>query len=456
MLTRDKKIHFVGIGGTGMSGLAQLLIRQDFRVSGSDIKSNFQTERVRALGAEVFIGHVAAHAEGADVVTYSSAVDSSNPEVAFAFRQKIPLLKRAELLSLLMEDKISILVAGAHGKTTTTSMISLLLKTAGLDPTVAIGGEVEDFGGNAYLGTGDYFVAEADESDGSFLHFAPTYSVVTNIDREHMDFYKDMPALEKCFADFIGNTKAGGCCFWCHNDARLRKIINRREMKAVGFGLKKDPAGIYAEDIEMNAGGSEFRVIYKDNSLGRIELRVPGRHNISNALAAAALGCELGLGFNIIKEALSGFRGVGRRFETKACLNDILIVDDYAHHPTEIKATLAAAREYKRRIVAVFQPHRYTRTRDLREAFVGAFDLADYLILTDIYAASEKPIEGVSSEALYRELVKRRNHIELIHDKQEIAERLLGIVSAGDLVITLGAGDVNKVGEELSDRIGGR
>ncbi len=454
MLDKSKRFHLVGIGGAGMSGLAQLLIGQGVKVSGSDLKANLQTERINSLGAEVFIGHTEANVEGADVLIYSSAIDNHNPEIELAHKKEIPILKRAELLSFLMEDKIGIVIAGAHGKTTTTSMVSSVLNAAGLEPTVAIGGEVEDLGGNACLGSGDYFVAEADESDGSFLYLRPSYSIITNIDKEHMDFYKDMSFLEEAFSRFIDNTKGGGCCFYCHDDARLRKIMDRKKaFLRMGFGLKRNPFGIYPEALEISAGGSKFRVISKGEPLGRIELKVPGRHNVSNSLAAVGIGCELGVDFNTIKEALHKFRGVRRRFEIKGLIDDILIVDDYAHHPTELKATLSAAREYERRIVAVFQPHRYTRTMYLREEFAQAFGLADELILADIYPANEEPIDGVSSELLYRDLFKILNNVELIRNKEGIVRRLLNILMPGDLILTLGAGDIDKVAQGLKDAL---
>ena len=455
MLDKAKRFHLVGIGGIGMSGVARLLIDRGLEVSGSDIRNNAQIEELRSLGARIFLEHSEVHIEGADVLSRSSAIDGHNPEVVAARKRGIPVLKRAELLALLISGKKSICVSGSHGKTTTASMVATVLKDGGLCPTVVIGGIVEDLGGNVRVDSGDWYVAEADESDGTLLCFTPTYSVVTNIDKEHMDYYKDISAVEKSFSDFI--EKTADCCFYCYDDERLRTIARaRRTPRMVGFGLQKNARGFYPKSIQATKDGSSFQCVHKGRLLGSVKLRIPGMHNISNALAAVGIGCEMGLDFSVISEALFKFAGVRRRFEVKGCVNDILIIDDYAHHPTEIKATLSAAALYKRRTVVIFQPHRYTRTLHLLDEFAQAFDDADCLILTDIYPANEKPIEGVSSELIYKKIIKRGNNVYLVHDKEKIVENVLGVVKEGDLIITLGAGDINKISQELKEALNAR
>jgi len=446
-------IHFVGIGGIGMSGIAEVLANLGFRVSGSDQKKSEVTDRLEALGVEVTEGHAAENVGDAHVVVRSTAVRDDNPEITEARRQSIPVIPRAEMLAELMRMKpYTVAVAGSHGKTTTTSMVATVLGTAGLDPTFVVGGIVRSYRSNARLGKSELMVVEADESDRSFLMLTPMIAVVTNIDREHMDYYHDMEDVRKCFADFVNKVPFYGAAVLCLDDPHVQAVIPKVERRRITYGMSAQ-ADISAHEITYDQSfGSSFTVWRGIDVLGRVNLRVPGKHNVYNSLGAIAVGLELDVPFEKIAEALGEFTGADRRFQFKGDEKGITVVDDYGHHPTEIKATLSAARigAPNRRIVVLFQPHRYTRTNDLMDEFASAFNNADVLMVTDIYAASETPIEGVNAEILTGR-IKSYGHknAEYIGDLGGSAEKLADIVREGDLVITLGAGSVHRAGDQL-------
>jgi len=446
--------HFIGIGGIGMSGVAHLLLKAGASVSGSDLKENRITEELKRLGAEIYIGHNAQNISGQSAVVYSSAVKEDNPEMRQAKSLGIPLLKRAEALALLMRDKTAITIAGSHGKTTTTSLISYMLLEAGLCPTVAIGGILKNIDTNACLGSGEFFVAEADESDGSFLYYHPKYSIITNIDYEHLDYYRNFENELKAFKDFIKLTQKGGCVFACSDDLNLKKLFLDYKEKVVFFGLNGS-ADICAKNIELSGLSSDFDCFLKDKFISRFHLALGGKHNISNALAVIGLGLELGIDLGHIRRTLEGYKGAGRRLEIKFKSEKYLVLDDYAHHPSEIKATLAAVADLKAsRKIVVFQPHRYSRTQLLINEFAASFDQADYLIVTDIYAASEQPIDGIDGQALLKKIKESRPDKQTVYlAKEKIAEFLLGFMQAGDLVITLGAGDIVRVADALAEKL---
>jgi len=446
-----KHTHFIGIGGIGMSCIAQLLLRRGEQVSGSDLKEGGIIRQLKQLGATVYLGHDPAHIQGAELVVYSSAIKEDNPEIRQARAQGIPVIKRAQALAQLMEDKLVVTVTGSHGKTTTTSLASCLLMEAGLMPTVAIGGILRNIDTNAYFGDGNFFVAEADESDGSFLYYHPRYSIITNVDFEHLDYYKSFDNLLKSVRDFLANTQQGGCVFCCGDDENLRKLMLEYGGNHILFGLNEN-SHIYPCVIHLKGLASEFDCVYKGQPVGKFYLPLGGRHNISNALAVIALGLELGIGTDIIKKALANYKGAGRRIEIKYSDSRYTIIDDYAHHPTEIRATLAAVRNIAgvKRLIAVFQPHRFTRTKLLMDEFTKSFDAVDCLILTDIYPASEPPIEGISGRTLYEKIKERFPAKEIVFlPKEEITGYLLKVLAPGDVVITLGAGDIVKSAEEL-------
>ncbi|OGL40900.1 MAG: UDP-N-acetylmuramate--L-alanine ligase [Candidatus Schekmanbacteria bacterium RIFCSPHIGHO2_02_FULL_38_11] len=448
MYKKDLKIHFIGIGGIGMSGIAEVLLNLGYQVSGSDLKPSKVTRRLSRLGAKICKGHRAENAEGADVVVYSSAVTQENAEVKSAITKKITLIPRAEMLAELMRMKYGIAVAGAHGKTTTTSLISQILAHAGFDPTVVIGGRLNSLGTNAKLGQGEFLVAEADESDGSFLSLTPSIAVITNIDREHLNYYGSLEKIKETFSDFINKVPFYGVSVICMDDENIQSIIPAIEKRLITYGLKGQ-ADYTAASINFSGFKSEFDVIEHNNVIGRIKLKISGIHNICNSLAAIAVGIELGIKFDDIKKALEGFSGIERRFQVKGKRDGVTVVDDYGHHPTEIKATLKAAREnWTGRIVALFQPHRYSRTQDLLEEFFKSFYDADLLILADIYAAGEKPIDGIDSDKL-REGIMAHGHKNVSHikERKDILKHLFKVTEKGDLLITLGAGDVYKIGE---------
>ncbi|HWS53257.1 MAG TPA: UDP-N-acetylmuramate--L-alanine ligase [Pyrinomonadaceae bacterium] len=453
MFRRIQHVHFIGIGGIGMSGIAEVLLNMGFRVSGSDLRRSDATTRLEAMGARVFEGHAAGHVGDSHVVVRSTAVRDDNPEIEEARRRSIPVIARAEMLAELMRLKPhTVAVAGSHGKTTTTSMIASMLAQAGLDPTVVVGGVVGAMGSNARLGKSDLMVTEADESDRSFLMLSPTYAVVTNIDREHMDHYADMTDVRKCFADFVNKVPFYGAAVLCLDDPHVQAVIPEIVRRRITYGLSAQ-ADIAAREVRYDKQfGSTFQVRRMGEPIGEVSLHVPGLHNVYNSLAAVGIGLELELPFETIAGALSAFAGVNRRFQTKGEAAGVLVVDDYGHHPTEIRATLVAAKlgSAGRRMVVLFQPHRYSRTQDLMEEFARSFNNADVLMVTDIYAASEDPIPGVSASALVG-AVQRFGHKDAraVGSVEEATRALLEEARPGDMVITLGAGNVYRVGEKL-------
>jgi UDP-N-acetylmuramate--alanine ligase len=460
MFRHIQHIHFVGIGGIGMSGIAEVLVNLGFRVSGSDLKGSEVTRRLETLGVEFREGHSAENVGDAHVVVRSTAVRDDNPEIVEARRASIPVIPRAEMLAELMRLKpYSVAVAGSHGKTTTTSMVATVLGRAELDPTVVVGGVVGAFGSNARLGKSDLMVVEADESDRSFLMLTPSIAVVTNIDREHMDYYKDMDDVRECFKNFVNKVPFYGAAVLCLDDPQVQAVIPHVKRRRITYGLSAQ-ADVSAHNIRFDQGfGSHFTVWQGNDVVGDVTMRVPGLHNVYNALGAIAVAFELDVPFECIADALANFTNADRRFQFKGEEQGVVVVDDYGHHPTEIKATLAAAKigSAGRRIVVLFQPHRYTRTRDQMEEFARSFNNADALFVADIYAASEDPIDGVTSEAL-TEAVKRYGHknAHYIGALDSSAEILRGQLRAGDMLITLGAGPVYRVGEQLLGLLKGR
>jgi UDP-N-acetylmuramate--alanine ligase len=448
-MTNEKTVHFIGIGGIGMSGLAEVFHCHGYSVQGSDLRKSKVTERLEKMGLTIKIGHQPENIDGADIVVYSSCITEKNPELEAAKAKNLTVLKRMQALAMLMRDKKAIAVSGAHGKTTTTSLVSLLLIEAGLDPTVFIGADVHFLGGNAKWGQSDIMVTEADESDGTFILLNPLYSISTNIDREHMDYYGTMENVINAYRAFIENTKDEGCAFICAEDENLRNIAKESKKRIMKYGISED-ADIRAQNIALlGLDGSEFDVRYKGADLGRIRLSILGLHNVINSLAAMGVAMELGVSFDKIKSVIREFKGADRRFRITHLDSDIVIIDDYAHHPTEIRATLKAMESSGRRIVAVFQPHRFTRTRDLKDQFGKCFDIADHLVVTDIYSADEKPIEGVSGSDIC-ESAKSYGHKDAhFISKDDIIKHLIDVVKPGDAVFLLGAGDIG----ELSSKI---
>jgi UDP-N-acetylmuramate--alanine ligase len=450
MYLKKYHIHFVGIGGIGMSGIAELLLNLGYRVSGSDLKASDITENLIQLGGTVSIGHRAEQMDGADVVVVSSAIDETNPEVAAARRKSVPVIPRAEMLAELMRLKYSIAVAGAHGKTSTTSLVANVLGGGGLDPTVVIGGKLKSIGKNALLGKGDFIVAEADESDGSFLKFSPAIAVVTNIDREHLDFYENLDAIKSVFLDFLDRIPFYGLAVLCLDNEPLQGLIPHVKKRLTTYGLSSQ-ADYQARDIQFGEMKSRFTVVYREEDLGEFQLAMPGMHNVYNALAAIAVGRELDVRLESIKDSLQSAEGVQRRLEIKGETDGIIVVDDYGHHPTEIQVTLDAVRSNwpGRRKVVVFQPHRYSRTQALFEEFTRSFNNSDVLVVLPIYAASEAPIEGVTAKRL-AEGIRSHGHrdVTYVKGKKECLEHLHTLLEPGDVLLTLGAGDVYRVGEE--------
>ncbi|MFO7768105.1 MAG: UDP-N-acetylmuramate--L-alanine ligase [bacterium] len=448
--TRIERIHFVGIGGIGMSGIAELLLHQGYEVTGSDLRLTEVTRHLEGLGAVVHEGHAAEHVEGAHAVVYSSAVKPDNPEVVRGTELKIPVIRRAEMLGELMRMHFSIGVAGTHGKTTTTSMTGGVLAAAGLDPTLIVGGKVNALGTSASLGEGDYLVAEADEFDRSFLRLFPTVAVITNVEAEHLDTYGDYDSMREAFAEFANKVPFYGAVVACLDDAGVRSLLPVIDRALVSYGVTSQ-ADVRARDVRFEGLGSRFEVSWQGEELGTVELQVPGLHNIRNALAALGVGLHLDLDRRAMLEALRGFTGVARRFEVKGEAAGVAVVDDYAHHPTEVAATLQAARAgYERRIVAVFQPHLYTRTRDFAGDFGAALLDSDVLVVTDVYPAREAPIPGVSGE-LVASAARSQGHrqVHYVEDAARVSVELAEIVREGDLVITMGAGSIWKAAEEL-------
>ena len=455
MQRKVRRIHFVGIGGIGMSGIAEVLLNLGYAVSGSDVSLTDITQRLASLGAVVFSGHEASHLVSADVVVTSTAVRDDNPEVLEAHRRGIPVIPRAEMLAELLKMKFSVAVSGSHGKTTTTSMVSTVLAHGGLDPTMVIGGKLASIGSNAKIGDGEIIVAEADESDGSFLKLNPCLAVITNVDREHLDHYRDIEEIKEAFLKFANIVPFYGCTVLCADDAHVRAILPRIKRRVTTYGLTA-PADYRAEEIVLDGPVSKFSVSCRGERLGEAILNVPGRFNVANALATIAVARELDLPFDVIREGLAAFVGVHRRLEIKGKAGGVTVVDDYGHHPTEIRETLAAARQvWKDRVIVVFQPHRYTRTQKLYEEFLGAFSDADHLIVTDIYAASEKPIEGVSAAGLC-DGIRAHGHRDAVYLSgfDRITDHLLAMAKPSDVIVTQGAGNVWKIGEEFLRRAG--
>jgi UDP-N-acetylmuramate--alanine ligase len=449
-----QRIHFIGIGGIGMSGIAEILLTMGYPVSGSDLKRSPVTERLVGMGARVFEGHAAANVAASDVVVTSSAVSATNPEVVEARARKIPVIQRAEMLAELMRLKYGIAVAGMHGKTTTTSMVAAVLAAGGLDPTVVVGGRVNALGSNARLGNSQYLVAEADESDRSFLKLSPVLGIVTNLDREHMDCYRDMEDVEDAFVQFMDRLPFYGAGTACVDNALLRAVLPRVRRRLYTYGESAD-ADFRVSLREKNGDGLvRFEVSYKGETMGPFSLHVPGRHNVLNSTAAVAVGVQLGVAPELIAAGLDSFRGVDRRFQIKGAARGVTVVDDYGHHPTEIVATLQAAREsgYKR-VLVLFQPHRYTRTRDLMPEFAAAFGDADRVEILDIYAASEEPITGVTAEALVKAI--GRDGVSYAASMTEAVDALAREARDGDVILTLGAGSVSQAGLMLLERLGG-
>ncbi len=451
-----RHIHLVGIGGIGMSGIAELLLNLGYRVSGSDIRKTEVTEHLSNLGGMVFIGHRPQNVEGADVVVFSSAVKDDNQEIVEARERSTPVIPRAEMLAELMRLKYSIAIAGSHGKTTTTSMIASILTNGGLDPTVIIGGRLNQWGGsNARLGNSDFLVAEADESDGSFLALLPSMAVVTNIDYEHINFYHSMDNLRRTFVDFINKVPFYGRAILCLDDKEVQGLIPSLKKSYLTYGLNPQ-SDIRATEISKEGLNTSFVVTFRNKSVGQITICTPGDHNVLNALAAVGVGLELDIDFERMKEGLKDLGGLKRRFEIRDERGGIIFLDDYGHHPTEIVATIRAAKECwpDRRLVVVFQPHRYTRTRDLYDQFVVSFNQADFLVITPLYGAGEEPIPGVDSNSLYQGI---RDHghraVTFCPSREDSITCLLDEVGPGDVVLTLGAGDIHLVGAELLKQI---
>ena len=460
MLGNTRRVHFIGIGGIGMSGIAELLANLGYEVTGSDAKRSSVTDRLASLGINVHYGHDTANIGQADVVVVSSAVRPSNPEIVEAVRRQIPVIPRAEMLAELMRLRYAVAVAGAHGKTTTTSMIALVLERAGLDPTAVIGGRLSAFGSNARLGRGELMVAEADESDRSFLKLFPSIAVITNIDYEHLESYGSFDDLQQAFVDFANKVPFYGAVVACTDDARLREVLPRISRRVTTYGLDSTDADVTARDVEYGPFEVRASVVQRKRSgseaatspLGHLKLSVPGRHNLQNALATIAVGLELGLPFDRIAPGLESFRGAERRFEVRGEINNILIVDDYGHHPTEIAAVIDAARSLgRRRIVVAFQPHRFTRTAALLDAFGPSLAGADRILLTGIYAAGEDPMPGITVDSLAAAIRKTVSAVDVVPNLDDVAPALARMAEPGDVVITLGAGSIGSVPERLID-----
>ena len=459
MFAKIQRIHFVGIGGIGMSGIAEVLLTLGYKVSGSDLRHSAVTERLAGLGAIIFEGHRAENITGAEVVVTSSAIARANPEVVAAREHHIPVIQRAEMLAELMRLKYGIAVAGMHGKTTTTSMVASVLAGGGLDPTVVVGGRVDAMGSNARLGKSQYLVAEADESDRSFLKLSPILAVVTNIDREHMDCYRDMEDVEQAFVDFMDHVPFYGMVVICNDDERLRGLLPRLARRATTYGMREDSdfriLRSEAQCGSANRHYSHFSVQYQGKSLGDFHLQVPGDHNVLNATAAVAVGVGLDIAPDRIREALEGFRGVDRRFQLKGTAAGVSVIDDYGHHPTEIRVTLAAARQCGfKHVHVVFQPHRYTRTRDLLAEFGLAFADADMVLVTDIYAASEQPLPGITGARVAEEICSAgKKAARYVSSFEDAARDLAQAAHNGDMVLTLGAGNISQLGPQILEKL---
>jgi UDP-N-acetylmuramate--alanine ligase len=448
---RVRHIHFVGIGGIGMSGLAEILHSLEFEVSGSDLKSNSTTRRLAVMGVRIDEGHRATNVQDANVVVYSSAIKASNPELMEARAQGIPVIARAEMLAELMRVKYGVAIAGTHGKTTTTSLVATVLRAAGLDPTVVVGGKMAALGSNARLGAGDLLVAEADESDGSFLRLNPTIGVITNIDPEHLDHYGTHERAKEAFVEFANRVPFYGLAVMCLDHPHVQSILPRVQRRHVTYGLSPQ-ADYSAKSVTYHGMSTSFDVFRQGEFLGHFTLKMPGNHNVQNCLAVIAIADELEVPLDVTQQALSSFDGVARRFTIVSETNGITLVDDYGHHPAEIEATLEAARMTEpKRVIVAFQPHRYTRTRDLFEEFTRAFNKADVLLVTDVYAGGEAPIPGINSEVLVQAIREHGHHsVKYLATKSEMVEEIRRIAQPGDVVISLGAGDINQVVRDLA------
>jgi len=455
MLKNIQYIHFVGIGGSGMSGIAEVLINLGYKVSGSDLKQTEITQRLVSLGGKIFIGHKPEQIGNAHVVVTSSAVLPDNPEVVQAKKLKIPVIPRAEMLAELMRLKYAVTIAGSHGKTVTTSLVSMILAEGGLDPTVVIGGRLKNIGSSAKLGKGEFIVAEADESDGSFLKLTPTIALVTNIDDDHLDHYKTLDNIKSAFTQFVNKVPFYGSIILCGEDENIKSIIPQITRKYYTYGIGKN-YDFYAENIVHEEMDTEFDICFTGKNLGRLRIHLPGVHNVVNSLGAAAVGIELGIELEKIRKAFLDFTGVSRRLEVKARKKDIVFIDDYGHHPTEIRVTLETIKSIwpERRLLVVFQPHRYTRTRDLARKFGSSFNSVSRVWLTDIYSAGEKPIPGISSSLILESFPSdKRETVTLSSDRNAIIKEVIKSLRPRDVLVTLGAGDVYKIGEEILKKI---
>lgn len=450
----EQWVHMVGIAGAGMSGIAKVLCEQGIKVSGSDLQSNDITRQLEELGVEIYQGHSSSNLkEGVDLLVVSSAIPQDNTEVQIAHNRKIPVMKRGQLLANIANDRKELAVAGAHGKTTTTSMLFMVLAECGVDPSFIVGGEIQGTQLNARLGKGDYFVIEADESDASFLELKPYVGIVTNIENDHLDFYKSEEKIHKAFKQFIEQVRPGGFAVIYGRDKILQKIKKDTQSKTITYG-ENNNYDYYMSGWKVKGMGSVFDIYYKEEYLGEIEMSVPGKHNALNALATIATALELGMKFKDIKKAIIKFSGTKRRFQLLGKDRDITVIDDYAHHPTEIRATVKAAREiHAGRIIVVFQPHRYSRTRILADQFGESFVDADLVIISDVYSAGEKAEQGVSGELVYLAAKKSGVDVKYIPDMQDIKDKLAEEIREGDLIITMGAGDIWKVGMAIAERI---
>ncbi|MDR0617190.1 MAG: UDP-N-acetylmuramate--L-alanine ligase [Endomicrobium sp.] len=446
MLKDCYKLHFVGIGGSGMSGIAEVLINLGHIVSGSDLKKTKITDHLEEIGAKIYIGHNAENVTNVDVVVTSTAIDIDNPEVDVALKNKIPIIPRVEMLAELARLKHAVTIAGTHGKTTTTSLASLVLSEGGLDPTIVIGGRLKNLNTSARLGKGFYIVVEADESDGSFLKLFPVVTVVTNIDNDHLDYYGSMDALKEAFINHINSIPFYGAAIICSDDNSIKEIMCKIKRKYMTYGLRGSP-DIKATNIKILETCTSFDVFYMNKKLGNVCIKVPGEHNVLNSLAAIGVGVWLGIPFALIAKAIGSFGGVGRRLEIKGEKNGIMVIDDYGHHPTEVEVTLKAIKHFwpKRKVIVLFQPHRYTRTKNLFDEFGKSFKYADVVKVLDIYSAGEKAIDGVNAELVLNSLLKNKSIADKFIDIKTLSKSL----SFGDIVLTLGAGDVWKKGEEL-------
>jgi UDP-N-acetylmuramate--alanine ligase len=448
---KDKKhIHFIGIGGTGMSGIAKILLSLNYQVSGSDLKYSYVMRRLKKLGATVYIGHRKENITSPELVVVSSAISPDNPEILAAKEKNIPVIQRAEMLQMLMEKKFGIAIAGTHGKTTTTSMIALVLEKNGYDPTIVVGGELNDIGGNAKLGKSKYIVVEADESDNSFLKLFPKAVVITNIERDHLEYHKNLKNIISSFEEFVKKVSNSGFAVLCKDHPNVRKILPEKNIKYITYGIKTD-SDFKARNILQKEDRIYFEVFYKDKKLGDVTLKIPGIHNVLNALACIGCASEIGIPFEEISSTLTSFSGVRRRFQIIGNVEEITIIDDYAHHPTEIDATLLAAKEIYngRRIICIFQPHRYTRTKLLLKEFANSFKYADIVIITDIYSAMEPAIPDVEAKQIVDLMKKNNRKVKYIGDTSEIVKEVLKISRKRDIIITMGAGDIYKVGKKL-------